>query len=266
MNSGAFRARLRALAAKLARGERPALSGAPAPQAASLPDVWPARRGDGFWLAAPPWPDGYPAPDELSLRTVGAATALDAESLGRTPKPLCVVGLAHITAAGVALEQYVAAHTDEEGAVVARAAALLNDPPLLVTYNGLTFDLPLLRDRAAYWRLAAPPAPRRHLNLLRVVRAGYKRRLNMPRCALADAERYILGLARPADISSAQVPELYERAVRAGDARPLVPLLRHNLYDLAGLTLLYLKIARDDPAWLEVEPAAPAPTPGEPLF
>ena len=43
---------------------------------------------------------------------------------------------------------------------------------------------------------------------------------------------------------------MYERAIQAGDARPLVPVLRHNLYDLAALVLLYLKVSAELPAAL----------------
>ncbi|MEE8640168.1 MAG: ribonuclease H-like domain-containing protein, partial [bacterium] len=69
--------------------------------------------------------------------------------------------------------------------------------------------------------------------------------------ALADAEQYVLGVRRPADIHSSQVPELYERFVKVGDARPLEPVLRHNLYDLAATALLYLRISREIPEALE---------------
>ena len=73
----------------------------------------------------------------------------------------------------------------------------------------------------------------------------------MPACGLADAEQYVLGVRRPADIHSSQVPELYERFVKVGDARPLEPVLRHNLYDLAATVLLSIKIHNDIPGALE---------------
>ena len=245
--AGDLRGRLRAVARALARGERPAAGGPAADGVVTLDAAWPAARADGFWRATPPWPEGYP-PAHFETEAE-AAVALDVESMGRTPKPLFLVGLARVGAGGVAFEQFVAAHPEEEAAVLAATGAALAAAPLLLTYNGLTFDLPLIRDRMQYWRLRYEP-PRRHVDLLWTVRRHYRRKLAMPWCGLAEAERYILGLARPDDLPSSQVPELYERAIQAGDARPLIPVLRHNLYDLAALVLLYLKVSAELPAAL----------------
>jgi uncharacterized protein YprB with RNaseH-like and TPR domain len=236
-----FRARLREVAR--ARGHAPR-GEIPADGTVALGEIWPAARRNGCWLASPGWPAGYPGPARLPA---GEAWAFDVESLGRTPKPLIVVGFAHLSGAGVAFEQYVAAHPEEEPAALEAAYARLVAAPALISYNGLTFDLAILRDRLRRWRLPYE-APRRHFDLLRLVRRHYRERLGMPACGLAEAERYILGLERPADIQSSQVPTLYETAVKLGDARPLRAVLQHNLYDLAATALLYEKMAREAPA------------------
>lgn len=250
------RARLRALARRLALGARLTEARPPADTAVALNEVWPARREREFWLGTPTWPEGYPAPGALRPETP-RATILDVESLGRTPKPVCAVGFADVTDEGVAFRQFIAAHPVEEQAVIAAAVAAVNGAPLLVTYNGLTFDLPVLRDRAAYWRQPAP-TPRCHVDLLPLVRRYYRRKTNMPACGLAEAERFLLGVARPDDIRSADVPDLYERGIQIGDARPLFSILRHNLYDLAAMTLLYLKIVNERPTAFQPKPSGDA--------
>ena len=244
-----LRARLRALARAPKRGNEDGVP-SPRPEAprVTLADVWPsAREAGGFWLATPPWPAGYPRPDAAALERVPAATAVDVESLGRTPKPLILVGMASVAADGVTFTQFIATHPDEEEAVLRQTLAAARAAPLLISYNGSSFDLPVLRTRLTYWRLAAGALPP-HVDLLPLVRRRYKKELGMPGCGLGDAERWLAGLARPDDIPSARVPELYVRALQAGDPRPLVPILKHNLYDLAGTALVYLRAATEHPA------------------
>ncbi len=251
-----FRARLRDVARALARGDKLAAAEAPPDSVVALDAVWPARREGDAWYAAPPWPEGFPRP-ALPLNDIAPATAFDVESMGRTPKPLFLVGFVYVNAGGVSLEQFIAAHPDEEPGVLAATAKALAAAPLLLSYNGFTFDLPIIRDRMNYWRLGYKPPPGRHVDLLWLVRKHYKRKLDMPWCGLAEAERYVLGVARPHDVASSQVPELYERAARASDARPLLPVLRHNLYDLAAMALLYLRMAREIPTAFDEAPGAP---------
>jgi hypothetical protein len=240
-----FRARLREIARARARGETPPKPQPPADRVVALERLWPASRGEGFWLCRPEWPRGYPPP-EIPPTFTRTFAAFDVESLGRTPKPLFLVGFGYISPRGVAFEQYLAGHPDEEGAVLQATARALREVDVLLSYNGRTFDLPIIRDRLRWWRLPYEE-PRRHVDLLWLVRRYYKEGLNMPACGLAEAERYVLGVQRPADIHSSQVPELYERFVKVGDARPLEPVLRHNLYDLAATLLLYLKMKKEIP-------------------
>jgi hypothetical protein len=240
-----FRGKLREIARARARGETPSGPRPPADKVIALEDLWPASRVEGFWLCRPEWPEGYPPP-EIPPTLTRTFAAFDVESLGRTPKPLFLVGFGHISADGVAFEQYLAGHPDEEGAVLQASARDLADADVLLSYNGRTFDLPIIRDRLRWWRLPYEQ-PRRHVDLLWLVRRHYKEACAMPACGLADAERYVLGVERPPDIHSSQVPELYERFVKVGDARPLEPVLRHNLYDLAATLVLYLKMRKEIP-------------------
>ncbi len=243
-----FRAKLREIARARARGETPERPQPPADNVVALEELWPVTRAEGFWRCRPVWPDGYPPP-EIPSAVVDNVAAFDVESLGRTPKPLFLVGFGYLSADGVSFEQYLAGHPDEEGAVLEAAARTLAAADVLLSYNGRTFDLPILRDRLRWWRLPYDE-PRRHVDLLWLVRRHYKEACAMPACGLADAERYVLGVQRPPDVDSSQVPELYERFVKVGDARPLEPVLRHNLYDLAATLLLYLKMEKEVPETL----------------
>ncbi|MGD8720001.1 MAG: ribonuclease H-like domain-containing protein [Candidatus Zixiibacteriota bacterium] len=244
-----FRAKLREIARARARGERPGKARPPADSVVPVDEAWPAERGDGLWLCRPAWPDGYPppAPPQYPANTV---VAFDVESLGRTPKPLFLVGFGFLSAEGASFEQYLAGHPDEEGPVLSASADVIGRADVLLSYNGRTFDLPIIHDRLRWWRLPGVE-PRRHVDVLQLVRRHYRERLGMPACALGDAERYVLGVGRPDDVPSSQVPELYERFLQIGDGRLLEPVLRHNLYDLAATLLLYLRMKREIPEALE---------------
>lgn len=254
-----FRARLRAIAASQARGEAaatPPIRGA-APVAPA--DVWPAGWAEGFWDCHPAWPDGYPLPPRPLDPGV---VVLDVESMGRSSKPVFLIGLAGTADGSVKLRQLLAAHPEQEEAVLREAGRVLASARTLITYNGSSFDLPLLRERWAGWMVPAPPLPF-HVDLLAVVRRRYRTPRGMSSCQLARAEEFILGVARPEDMASSEVPALYERAILAGDARPLVPILRHNAYDLAATTLIYQEVAAQFPQDLQ----APRPrVQGEDLF
>ncbi|NIT35004.1 MAG: hypothetical protein GTN49_00655 [candidate division Zixibacteria bacterium] len=244
-NGRDFRAKLREVARARARGDAPQRPRPPADSVVPLEQLWPAAREEGFWFCRPEWPEGYPKAD-IPKKLPRLCAAFDVESMGRTPKPLFLVGLGRISPRGVEFEQYLAGHPDEEPAVLQAAARALAEVDVLLSYNGRTFDLPIIRDRLRYWRLPYEE-PRRHVDLLWLVRKHYKEKFNMPACGLADAEQFVLGLRRPPDIHSSQVPELYERFLKIGDARPLEPILNHNVYDLAATTSLFMKILKEIP-------------------
>ena len=108
--------------------------------------------------------------------------------------------------------------------------------PIYVTYNGSTFDLPLLKSRFAMNRqeLHVPL----QLDLLHVARRFWQRRIGP--CGLSDVERAILGLYRVGDVSGAEVPELYFEYLRSGDFNLLAPLFEHHLRDVSSLQRLFV--------------------------
>jgi uncharacterized protein YprB with RNaseH-like and TPR domain len=156
-----------------------------------------------------------------------------------------LIGLAWWDAGGLQVEQLFMRDFAEEHSVLCELAARLSDRPVLVTFNGKTFDWPLLENRYRMTRSIAVPKLAAHLDLLHPARALWKFRLGTVR--LVDLEREVLnptllGWHREDDVSSKFIPQFYFDYLRGGPPEPLTGVARHNQMDLRGLAALFGKI------------------------
>jgi uncharacterized protein YprB with RNaseH-like and TPR domain len=156
-----------------------------------------------------------------------------------------LIGLAWWDAGGLQVEQFFMRDFAEEHSLLEELSQRLAERPVLVTFNGKSFDWPLLENRFTMTRSIAVPKLAAHLDLLHPARALWKLRLGSVR--LAELERRVLGAPRLGwhrenDISSALIPQLYFDYLRGGSAEPLAGVLRHNQMDLRGLAALFGKI------------------------
>jgi uncharacterized protein YprB with RNaseH-like and TPR domain len=136
----------------------------------------------------------------------------------------------------------------------------------LVSFNGASFDLPLLRSR---WALAGKEFPRLpHRDDLHPSRRLWKRLLDS--CRLGEIEASLLGIRRTDDVPGSLVPVLWFDYLRKGAsadfATPLSGVLRHHAQDVYSLLCLDLLLAkiRQDPGgpWEEAwGPPSPKITP-----
>jgi len=206
-------------------------------------------------LAAPAGDDPLPDP--------AGWTFLDTETsglAGGTGTWAFVCGLARIAGDRLVIRQYLLTRLDAEADFIEQVARELTEATLLISYNGKTFDLPLLATRL---RLAAPhrladalPADRPHLDLLHPVRRAFASR--WPDCRLTTCEQRLLGLIRTDDLPGAEAPAAWLDWLRHGDGRRLGPVLRHNRIDLVSLAALVPALAavQQDPAGHEADVAA----------
>jgi hypothetical protein len=133
----------------------------------------------------------------------------------------------------------------EEHSLLHELAARLAERPVLVTFNGKSFDWPLLENRFTMTRAISTPRLAAHLDLLHPARALWKLRLGSVR--LIELERRVLDAARLGwhredDIASALIPQYYFDYLRGGSSKPLLGVTRHNQMDLRGLAALFGKI------------------------
>jgi hypothetical protein len=156
-----------------------------------------------------------------------------------------LVGIAWWDAGGLQVEQFFMRDFSEEHSLLHELAARLAERPVLVTFNGKSFDWPLLENRFTMTRSISAPRLSAHLDLLHPARALWKLRLGSVR--LVELERHVLdasrlGWRREDDVASALIPQYYFDYLRGGSSEPLVGVVRHNQMDLRGLAALFGKI------------------------
>lgn len=111
----------------------------------------------------------------------------------------------------------------------------------LVTYNGRTFDLPLLRTRYTLLRAAPSWNAAPHMDLLLLSRHFYRGRYLS--CSLSSIESNVLGVHRSGeDIPGREIPYIYTQFLKSSDAGPLRGVFYHNTLDIISLAALQAKI------------------------
>jgi len=157
------------------------------------------------------------------------ALFFDTETLGLGSQPIVLAGFAGVSTNGVWLEQVFARDYTREAALLSRSRSIIERAALLVSYNGRSYDLPMLRDRLVRHRLKALPS-RPDVDLLHEARRRFKGTL--PNCRLTTLEFRLMGRNRQGDIPGGEIPRLYHQCVRTGDATLLAPVFHHNALDL----------------------------------
>lgn len=156
-----------------------------------------------------------------------------------------LVGMAWWDAGGMQLEQLFLRDFAEEHSILHEVALRIAERPVLVTFNGKTFDWPLLENRFTLTRTMNLPKLAAHIDLVHPARALWRLRLGSAR--LVDLERHVLdpvrlGWCRKDDVASTLIPQQYFDFLRGGPVEPLVAILRHNQMDLRGLAALMGKM------------------------
>src|SRR5258708_15944906 len=174
------------------------------------------------------------ARDESLSRKTRAALAdpekwlfLDTETTGLaggTGTYAFLIGLAWWDAGGLQAEQFFMRDFSEEHSLLHELSARVASRPVLVTFNGKSFDWPLLESRFTMTRSIAVPKLAAHLDLLHPARALWKLRLGSVR--LVELERHIPEAPRPRlqrtnHTSSTLIPHLSFDYLRGGPAEPL---------------------------------------------
>ncbi|MEO8245938.1 MAG: ribonuclease H-like domain-containing protein [Chloroflexota bacterium] len=189
----------------------------------------------------------------LDAETVAVLTGLpraayvDTETTGLSTGAGTVAFLVAIgTLEGSALRvrQLLLPDYPDEAALLRVVMTDLSRVERLVSYNGRTYDLPLLVARLTVHGLFAAMStmPLRHDDLLPVSRRLFRRPLGSAR--LADVERGVLGIERVADLPGSEVPGRWFGYLRGGSPDLLADVLDHNLQDVASLALLEAEIHR----------------------
>jgi uncharacterized protein YprB with RNaseH-like and TPR domain len=207
------------------------------------------------WFAesiGPEAPDGPLDSGALNLLAPGAPEDirdprqwlfLDTETTGLaggTGTYAFLVGIAWWDAGGLEVEQFFLREHSEEYSLLTALAERMAERRVLVTFNGKTFDWPLLDTRYRMMRSIRTPEPCAHLDFLHPARNLWRLRLGSVR--LPELEKGVLGWNRGADVMSEYIPQIYFDFLRGGSPDPLVPIFLHNQMDLRGLAGLAARV------------------------
>lgn len=164
---------------------------------------------------------------------------LDLETTGLSMTPVFLIGTMECTESGFHFRQYFARDYSEESSILAAASERLGRTRLLITFNGKSFDMPYLKQRAVATGVPLQHA-QSHLDILHEARREYRGVL--PDCRLQTLERHVCGRSRDDDIPGSEIPEAYHEFVRTGNADRIGVILQHNLYDLLTMADLMCRM------------------------
>ena len=166
-----------------------------------------------------------------------------------------LVGVGRYTPQGFRLMQFFMRTPGEEAALLAALSQWMEPFEAIVTYNGKSFDAPLLNTRYVMQGLTSPLIGVPHFDLLHLSRRLWRDRL--PSRTLKSVETDILGASRTQEeVPGWMVPELYFEYLRSGDASPLSGVFYHNAIDILSLVALFGHTSRmlDDPLSFKDQP------------
>ena len=141
---------------------------------------------------------------------------------------------------GLRVAQLLLPQPGLEAAFLDRLREELEPADGVATFNGASFDLPVLRTRWVMARMPGELLAAPHVDLLTLVRALYRHRLES--CTLRMVEERVLGYERDDPIPSALVPDAYFAYLRAGSLEFLEAALEHNRLDVISLVHLHSRL------------------------
>ncbi len=153
------------------------------------------------------------------------------------------------------IRQFFLSSFTAERALLEAVGELGADAGTVVTYNGKSFDVPLIETRFALHRLPSPFGEMPHIDMLHPARRMWRHvQKDVPyndqqkdapsSCRLSTLEQQLCGYVREGDVAGFEIPARYFRYVHAGDPRPLAAVLEHNRLDLLSLALVTARAAQ----------------------
>jgi uncharacterized protein YprB with RNaseH-like and TPR domain len=166
-----------------------------------------------------------------------------------------LVGCGYFDLGAFQVRQFLLTSFAAERALLAAVADFFAGADLIVTYNGKTFDVPVMETRWLFHRLRMPLDDVPHFDVLHPARRLWKMRSgaagDVEGCRLTTLERALFNVTRVGDVPGLEIPGRFFRFLRSGDPRPLEAVLEHNRLDLVSLAAVMaraLQLARDGQA------------------
>jgi len=181
----------------------------------------------------------------LSKLDLSRTLFLDTETTGLaggTGTTAFLVGVGQFDDEAFAVRQYFLRGPHEEAAMLMQLQTLVEQSHGLVTFNGKSFDIPLLRTRAVLNRLPVDFERLLHLDVLHAARRLWKEQYGD--CSLGGLESRVLQLQRSHDIPGALIPQIYFDFLRHGETAQLPEVFSHNRQDIVSMAALLVRMAQ----------------------
>lgn len=152
-----------------------------------------------------------------------------------------LIGFGYFDEYGFRLGQLILESPVNEPAQLVEFANICNNFENTITFNGKSFDLPLLHTRFALNKLSDPLTSFIHIDLLHIARKIWKSRL--PDRSLKELEKQILHYSRSSEeVPGWMIPQIYFDFLKSGDGSLLKNVSYHNAIDVVSMAALYIKI------------------------
>lgn len=204
-------------------------------------ELFPALRESGFQVNALTRISGDLPETSWNLKQ---ALFIDTETTGLAGGAgtyAFLIGTGHLELDHIVVRQYLLPDFSHEWLMLKHIEQALQSFQFTVSFNGKSFDIPLLKNRYILNRMTSVLEEIPHLDLLHAARRIWKIRL--PACDLQSLEQHILGKNRVGDIPGEMIPHIYFEFIRKRDALLLRDVLEHNYHDIVNMILLTLKIS-----------------------
>jgi uncharacterized protein YprB with RNaseH-like and TPR domain len=182
--------------------------------------------------------------DKDKARAMEDILVLDLETtgLGRGGTIAIMIGVGYYQQNEFIVEQIFLPDPDAEEHSLDRLRELVETHSMLITFNGKSFDVPVLESRLLYHQIWLDLRQMEHLDLLHLARRLWKRKL--PSCALETIEYYVLGHIRDKelDIEGSDIPQSYFHYLMTGEAEMIKRVFIHNHHDILHTAALFTLI------------------------
>jgi uncharacterized protein len=177
----------------------------------------------------------------------GRAAFIDTETTGLSLSASTytfLIGIGTYEPDAFVVRQYFMRNPAEERGQLHLVEEALNGSTGIVSFNGRSFDMPLVANRFILAGMAPPLPASPHLDLLPPARRLYK--THWGSCSLGNLERNVLGIARSAeDVPGYMIPDIYRQYYLTGVATEMLArVFYHNLQDIVSMALLAVQMAR----------------------
>ena len=153
-----------------------------------------------------------------------------------------LLGVAAVDGDAIEVTQWLMTRFAAEAAALSAFAETLTDTDRLVSYNGKSYDLPLLLTRFRMQGLQPAFETLAHLDLLHPVRRLFGKRWND--CRLLSVEEQLLGFRRVDDLPGSEAPAAWFRYLREGQTEALIKVVEHNRQDILSLAVAHSVLAQ----------------------